>query len=83
MEELLAAGIVIAYFILCVIFIFSVNPFVKSKVGTPSASHNSERESVSQILLNCASCRWRDHCVCKINGNVCRSKYERKTSPIS
>lgn len=37
----------------------------------------------AQILLNCTSCHWRDRCVCKINGSVCRVKYERKTSPIS
>ena len=68
--------------IVTVIFVWLLIKLFNKEVA-PSASHNTERECALQILLNCTSCRWRDQCIVKLNGDVCRAKYERKTSPIS
>ena len=56
----------------------------KNKVGTPSASHNTERQCATQIFRSCFTCRWygteNKCCNCDID----YSSYEpRKTSAVS
>lgn len=50
---------------------------------TKEAQNTTTNNARAEILLNCTSCHWRDHCVCAFNGDICRLKYERKTSPIA